>query len=335
MADKKKKDRLVLVDGHSLLFRAFYAIPYLTSPDGAMVNAVYGFASILLSVIEELKPTHMAICFDSEGPTFRKDGYEKYKANRQKAPEEFKEQVPRAFEVVEKMNMPMFAVKGFEADDLIGTIAEQARDESKHEIETVIVTGDQDIFQLVENKKVLVFIPGMRSKPSIMYGEEEVEQKLGVRKDQVVDYKGLAGDSSDNIPGIRGIGPKTAVELLKKFENLEGVYNKLDEARSEVLGTESESEEIEAKQLKEIALKMGVGVAVVAKLIEGRELAFKSRELATIMREVPIELKLEDCRVTGYDKRETVALFEKFGFKSLIKRLPADEFEMSVQEALF
>jgi len=182
---------------------------------------------------------------------------------------------------------------------------------------------------------VLVFIPGMRSKPSIMYGEEEVEQKLGVRKDQVVDYKGLAGDSSDNIPGIRGIGPKTAVELLKKFENLEGVYNKLDEARSEVLGTESESEEIEAKQLKEIALKMGVGVAVVAKLIEGRELAFKSRELATIMREVPIELKLEDCRVTGYDKRETVALFEKFGFKSLIKRLPADEFEMSVQEALF
>lgn len=313
------KKRLVLIDGHALLFRAFYAIPYLTAPDGRMVNAVYGFTSTLLSVIEELEPTHMAVCFDSEGPTKRKEVFDDYKANRKKPPEELVEQFGLAFEVVEALNMPLFAVQGYEGDDLIGTLAEQvsklqATGNKEQALETIIVTGDLDTLQLVDDKRrVRVYVPGRRGKPTRIYQEADVVDKLGIGKDQVVDLKGLAGDASDNIPGIRGVGPKTAVTLLKKFGSIEGIYRALE--KGELDGV--------------------VGKAMIKKIKEGEKLARESRELARIVTEVPIKLDLEACRVHGYDKEKTLALFEELGFASLVNRLPKDEFEMEVQKALF
>lgn len=322
---KEQKKRLVLIDGHALLFRAYYAIPMLTAPDGRMMNAVFGFTSTLLSVIEELDPTHIAVAFDSKGPTFRKEAFEEYKANRTKPPDELIEQFGVAREVVVALNIPKFEWQGFEADDLIGTLAQRAkslnsntgkskRQGSEPVLETVIVTGDMDAMQLVDDKgKVSVYVPGRRGKPSLVYGEEEVVEKLGIRNDQVIDMKGLAGDTSDNIPGIKGVGSKTAVRLLNEFGNLEGVYEAVEEGRADKV----------------------VGKAMLEKIKAGKEVAFKSRELARIIRDVPLEFDLDKCLVSGYDKEKTFEVFESLGFKSLMERLPKDEFEMSVQEALF
>jgi DNA polymerase-1 len=305
----EKKQKLVLIDGHSLLFRAFYAIPFLTAPTGEQVNAVYGFASTLLSVIEELEPTHIMVTFDSKGPTKREESFAAYKAQRKPAPEELLAQIEPTHEVVRALNMPIFEMQGYEADDLIGTAAIQARSKG---VGVVIVTGDKDMFQLIDDGRIQVYIPGRAGTGSRVYEEQQVVEKLGVRKDQVVDYKGLAGDSSDNIPGIKGIGPKTAVNLLSKYGSLEGIYEAVDKGKLE-----------------------GVGAAVVKKLNEGREVAFLSRTLATIDTAVPVKLDLEACLVHGYDKQKTLAIFEKFGFKSLVDRLPDDEEEKRVQEALF
>ena len=306
-----KKRTLVLIDGHALLFRAYYGIPYLTSPDGRMVNAVYGFTSTILSVIAELSPTHIAVSFDMEGPTFRKEEFEAYKANRSVPPDDLIPQFELAHEMTRALNVPIFEKKGFEADDVIGTLAEQAK--KKKYVKTMIVTGDRDSFQLIEDEKVLVYVPGRRSKPSKVYGEEEVVDSMGIRADQMVDLKGLAGDASDNIPGIKGIGPKTAVSLITKFGSIEEIYEAFD--RGDVDGE--------------------IGKAMLVKLKDGREMALKSKKLATIVRDVPVKLKLSDCRVHGYDKEKTFELLDELGFKSLVTRLPKDEFEMSVQEALF
>lgn len=357
-----KNRRLVLIDSHALLFRAYYAIPFLTAPDGRMVNAVFGFTSTLLNVIDELEPTHIAACFDSRGPTFRKVEFDDYKANREKPPDELIEQFDLAREVVEAFNVPMYAWQGFEADDLIGTLAFQAKSlktknqkpKIKHTgkkskldegVETIIVTGDLDTLQLVDDGgKVRVYVPGRRGKPTRIYKEEDVVDKMQIRNDQVVDYKGLAGDASDNIPGIRGVGPKTAVGLLKEFGSIDGVYEYLDglvdggKVRSSISEIRNKSEylisNIKTKE-DERLVRAKITPSVLKKLVEGRELAFKSRELARIVTDVPIELDLEECKVSGYDKTVTSKLFEELGFKSLVNRLPKDEFEVSVQEALF
>lgn len=320
MNDGEKK-RLVLIDGHSVLFRAYYAIPFLTSPAGEQVNAVYGFASTLLSVIEELEPTHIAVAFDSRGPTKRKEEFDAYKAQRKEPPEELIAQIEPTKEVVAALNVPSFAVQGYEADDLIGTIATQASSKVKGRgVEVVIVTGDKDLLQLVDDGstsspqgKVKVYIPGRLKKPSVMFDEERVVEELGLEREQVPDMKGLAGDSSDNIPGVKGIGPKTAVKLLRKLGTVEEVYKALDGGKLEEM----------------------VGKAVVNKLTKGREMAELSKRLATIMTDAPIKFDLEACLVSSYDKDETAKMFEKLGFKSLMARLPDDEYEQSVQEALF
>ncbi len=309
--DSSEKRRLVLIDGHALLFRAYYGIPYLTSPEGKVVNAVYGFTATMLAVIDELAPTHIAVAFDSRGPTFRKQGFEDYKANRTVPPDELIEQFDLAREMADALNIPKFELIGFEADDLIGTVSEKAK--NMKALETVIVTGDMDALQLVEDDKVLVYKPGMRGKPAMVFGEDEVREKLGLEPEQVIEMKGLAGDASDNIPGIKGIGQKTAAKLLQVFGTIEGIYEALEAGKVDGV----------------------VGKAMIAKLESGKEMALKSRELATIIRDVPVEFKLEACQVHGYNKQETVAMFEKLGFASLVKRLPDDEFERSVQEALF
>lgn len=335
MADKK---RLILIDGHAVVFRAFYAFPHLTGPGGDLVNAVYGFALILLNVIVDLEPTHILVTFDRHEKTFRHEAFEDYKANREETPEELRNQEPLVHELVEALNIPEFSMAGFEADDIIGTLAKQACEDKG--LEVVIVTGDKDLLQLVDDEcEIRVYIPGRGRNPAVMYHEEQVVEKLGIKREQVADYKGFSGDASDNIPGIKGIGPKTAVTLLSEFGTMEAVYEELGLMKNGKLDTskvrELDPKVAEDKELVEKMKDKGIGKAVLGKLVLGAESAFASRELATINREVEVEYDLEACALNGYDKAKAIELFDRLGFESLVRRLPPDEFEHDVQEALF
>lgn len=315
MAKQSPEFKLVLVDGHALIFRAFYGLPPMNSPSGEHTNAVYGFTRILLNVLDELEPTCLAIAFDSPGDTFRNEVYEEYKANRTEPPSELISQIPLTQKVVEAFSIPQFALVGWEADDIIATLASQAVDPQIQPLadEVTVVTGDLDLLQLVDDQnQVNVFVPGMRGKQSVLYREDQVIDKLGITQKLVPDYKGLAGDASDNIPGIRGIGPKTAVKLLTEFGSLEGVYQAIESGKTE-----------------------NIGKSVLDKLVAGQEIAFLSRQLATVSREVPVSLDLDLCQINQYDKTKVTTLFQELGFKSLLPRLPDDEFEAGVQEALF
>lgn len=290
----------MLIDGHAIVFRAYYAYPAsLTTPEGEQINAVYGFASILLSVVRELAPTHIAVAFDLDKPTFRHIDYAGYKAQRPEVDVELTNQLDRVREVVEVLSMPIFQVEGFEADDVIGTLARQAADGG----EVIIVTGDQDAMQLVDDS-VRVWLPKRGKQEAKLYGVEEVKQKFELTPEQIVDLKALAGDASDNIPGVRGIGPKTATTLLNKFLTVERLY---DAIRSKNLPA--------------------VSAAVIKKLADGYEEAVRSKKLAAIVTDVPIKLSWDKCRIHEYDKAKAVKLFNKFGFKSLVNKLPNDEKE--------
>ncbi len=360
-------NRLVLIDGHAVLFRAFHAYPPLTTSKGELVNAVYGFTSILLNVINELKPAYIAVTFDRDKPTFRHTEYVAYKAQREPMPTELKDQQERVEEVVKILNIPIFAVEGYEADDVIGTLAKQAVQKTQNgsensensegqknqnrarlgrkiresetqklrlsdtpiirfsdnlsfpsipnELQVVIVTGDKDALQLVRDPSassgqvsVVVHMPGRGKIPTKVYDEKLVEQEYGLTPQQIPDYKGLSGDASDNIAGVKGIGPKTAIQLLQAFSTVEGIYKHLGE----------------------------VGNPRVMRLLaEGQESAVISKKMATIVVDVPIELDLPKCAVADYDKEKVVKLFTELEFRSLLKKLPNDSFEQMVQEALF
>jgi len=307
-------EKLVLIDGHALVFRAYHAFPPLTTSDGELVNAVYGFSRILLKVIQDLKPKYIVVAFDMGKPTFRHTAFAGYKAQRKETPTDLISQLGRVKDVVQALNIPIFGVEGYEADDVIGTIAHAVHDKTK----AIIVTGDKDAFQLVEDNKVTVYMPPRQREDAKEYNEEDVEEKMGIPPSLIVDYKALSGDPSDNIPGVQGVGPKTAVNLLKAFGSMNGIY--------EALAQPDKLTDIQKKVLSE---------KLVQKLVDDHESAVMSQSLATIDCNVPIAFVLEDCLVTAYDKQKTVALFEKLGFKSLINALPPDAYEKSVQEALF
>jgi DNA polymerase-1 len=323
----KRKKRLVLIDGHSILFRAFHAYPHLTTSKGELVNAVYGFTNILLTVIRDLGPTHIAVSFDREEPTFRHEEYEGYKAHRPEAPVELTDQQDRVEEIVSVLNIPIFAVEGFEADDVIGTLAFQAKSQKVKSpkskvppgrargksdgIEVVIVTGDQDMFQVVDSKRVLVYTPARGKQKAQLWDAGTVTKKYGLKPSQLVDLKAMAGDASDAIPGVKGIGPKTATKLLLKYETLERIYKHLDSIKNEF------------------------GSAAYQKLVDGKESAFLSKKLGAIVLDVPIKLSLRACVVHDYDKTEAVERFKELEFTSLIKKLPNDGFEQMVQDTLF
>ena len=296
----------MLIDGHAIVFRAYYAFPAsLTTPEGEQANAVYGFVSILLKTLEELRPSHVAVAFDMDKPTFRHLDFVDYKAQRPETDKELKDQLGRVRESVKKLNMPIFEVEGFEADDVIGTLAKQAKDK---EIEAIIVTGDQDAMQLV-NGNVKVYVPARGKQPAKIFGEKEVVEKYGFKPVQMIDYKGLSGDSSDNIPGIKGVGPKTALSLIEQFESVEGIY-----------------EAIKNKSID------GVSQGVLEKLMNGHEEAMKSKKLATIVLGVPIELDLKACELHDYNKKKAAKYFEDLGFNSIVKRLPSDDWEELAEE---
>lgn len=294
-----EKPLLVLFDGNALLHRAFHALPPLTlRKSGEMVGAVYGFAQMLLKVINELKPSHYAIAFDMKGPTFRHKLFDQYKAHRPKTPEELVGQLGRVRELVEAFNIPIFELESYEADDLLGTLSHQA---SGKDIETIIVTGDADAMQLVSPRvKVLYPKPRRAFSDTMLFDEAAVKEKYGVTPEQIADLKGLVGDPSDNIPGVSGIGAKTAVKLIGQFGSIEGIYDRIGE--------------VEPAKLQ-------------ALLKENEAVARQSKELATIVTQMPVELKLDDCRVSQYDRNKVIELLRELEFASLLPKLPQVEGE--------
>ncbi|MDO8576806.1 MAG: DNA polymerase I [Candidatus Daviesbacteria bacterium] len=284
--------RLVLVDGNALLHRAYHATPPFTTTKGELVNAVYGFSAMILKVISELHPEYLAIAWDEKGPTFRHQAYTQYKATRVATDEGLLSQYKRVHELAKAFNIPEFKLAGFEADDLIGTLAKQTEIET--DLETIIVTGDRDIMQLI-NQKIKVFMPKKTLADVGLYGLEEFVAKYGFSPKQLIDYKGLAGDASDNIPGVAGIGDVTATKLIHQFGLIEDIY------KAENLNT-----------LPERTQKL---------LSEGAESAVMSKKLATLDLEAPIKLNLKECIVHDFDKEKVVKLFEELEFKSLISRL--------------
>lgn len=312
------KNTLILVDGHALLYRAFFAFPTLTTKSGLMINAIYGFTRVLLSVIKDQAPKYLAVAFDTPKPTFRHTQYVGYKAQRKEMPQELQGQIEGVKEIVKVLNIPQFALEGYEADDIIGTLSAQITADHKNNGHThvLIVTGDKDAFQLV-NDDVHVLVPAHGKSGEQEFDPEAVEKKMGVRPNQIIDYKALSGDASDNIPGIKGVGPKTAVRLLQEYGTVDQMYQEI-KAQSEKVKT--------SKVLKGSTL---------TKIVEGYESAKLSQALATIDQQVPIKIDLEDCRVTGYDKAQAVKKFNEYEFNSLIKYLPPDELESSVMESLF
>ncbi len=295
---KNNLKKLILIDGNAIIHRAYHALPPLTTKKGELVNAVYGFTSTLLSVIEKFKPDYIAASFDLAAPTFRHEKFEEYKANRVKADDELYAQIPLVKKVVETFNIPIYEKAGFEADDVIGTLAKQAGNLDNN-VETIIVTGDMDTLQLIdENTKVYTMRRGLSD--AIIYDTAAATQRYGgLTPEQLIDYKGLRGDPSDNIPGVKGIGEKTAITLLSQYGSIEGVYEHLEEIKG----------------------------AVKEKLARDKAQALLSKELATIDRNAPVQLELEKTVLHDFDRDKLVTLFGELNFYSLVKRLPADRFE--------
>lgn len=292
-----KKETFVILDGNALIHRAFHALPPLMTKKGEMVNAVYGFASIVLKVLKELHPTYIAATFDLAAPTFRHKEYAEYKATRIKAPQDLYDQIPRVKEVVQAFNIPIYEQEGFEADDLIGTVTKKLHGRA---IRTVIVTGDMDTLQLVDDDtRVYTMKKGVGETAE--FGPEEVRERYGLMPDQMIDYKALRGDPSDNIPGVPGIGEKTATELLQTFKTLDELY---------------EAVETNPKKLETVKPR------VLELLKAHKREAELSKKLGTIVRNVPIHFVLNDARAKSYHRQRVVDLFQELEFKSLLSKLP-------------
>ncbi len=286
--------KLLLIDANSLIHRAFHALPPLTSKEGRPSGALYGLASILLKVMREEKPDYVAAAFDRPEPTFRKEMFGDYKATRPKAPDELVSQIVEARNLFEAFQIKSFESPGFEADDIIGTAA--AKFGGEKDLTVKILTGDLDALQLVRGGKVVVEILKKGVSETATYDEAAVTERYGLTPQKLPDYKGLVGDKSDNIPGVKNIGPKTAEELIKRYGDLEGIFAASDP-----------------------------GDKAKAKIVPSREIAFLSRKLATIKTDVPVELSLNHLKFDGLDERSLVPYFEERGFESLIKRLRPGE----------
>lgn len=283
-----RRPRLVLIDSYAILHRAYYAIPKTNfQRRGELINAVYGYYSMLIRVIEVLKPKYLIACFDTPGITFRHEKFIAYQANRPEKEKELKNQIELVRETLPGSDIPILFKSGFEADDVMGTIAR--RFEKK---EVVIVTGDKDLMQLVdENTKIFTLVKGVTGGELV--DKKGVKQILGIKPSQVIDYKALVGDSSDNYPGVNGIGPKTAQTLLDEFVSLDKIYANL-------------------KKIKEIVRK---------KLEEGKESAYLSQELATIVDDVPVKVPIKKA-VWNQDKLlKLKKVLEELNFPSLVKRI--------------
>ncbi len=282
-------DHLVLIDGHHLMYRAYWAIPRtLKTPQGEQVNTVFGMASMILNILKKEEPTHFLFCFDEGEETFRHDENETYKDGRAETPDDFYAQIPRVFQMVDALGFRHVSEKKYEADDLLGTYARAGEREG---MKVTIVTGDRDAFQLA-TEKIHIAIPHSGYMGAEYLGPKEIEAKYGIRPDQVSAYKGLVGDASDNLPGVVGIGPKTAAELLQKYQTLESVYENLVDIRP----------------------------AVRAKLERDREQAFFCQRMALLVCDIPMKMSFDDIAIKGLSADPLFALFKELNFTMLTRR---------------
>jgi len=295
---KQKKKLFLLLDGNAILHRAWHALPPLQAPDGTLVNAVYGFANVLQKLRADLDPAYMAVAWDLPGPTFRHKQYKEYKATRVKKEDELYNQIPIIQDLLDALDIPYFSEEGYEADDVIGTIAEKL---IKKDLETYIVTGDLDALQLVDpTTKVLFFIRGVSETK--LYDEAAVRERYGFDPEQLIDYKALRGDPSDNIPGVAGVGDKTASILVKKYGDIKKLYKAVD-----------------ANNVPEVTPR------ILGRLADDKDNALMSYELATIVRDIPMEFKLSDSQEGTPNEGELRNLLSGLGFKSLLKKFGISE----------
>jgi DNA polymerase I len=289
MADRRPL--LMLIDGPSLVYRGYFALPPLTMSDGTLVNAVFGFLQIVLRGMQDVRPDYAIVSFDVGKPQFRFDAFPEYKAGRPSMPDDLRGQFPIVREIAAMMGMPIRELEGYEADDVIGTLTKKATAQG---IDTMIVSGDLDGLQLVDDH-VRLLTTRMGVASTVIYDEARVMDRYGLRPDQMLDYKALKGDTSDNIPGVPGVGEKTAISLLQQFGTLDDIYERLDEVKGKLRD----------------------------RLAEHRESAFMSREIGRIITDLPVELEVEEARTGRYDRRAVAQRFRELEFRSLIDRLPA------------
>jgi len=292
MPDKGKR-RCFLIDGNSFCYRAYYAVRHLSNSKGQATNAIFGFITMIKKIIKDENPDMLAIAFDLKGPTFRHKRFKDYKVTRKPMPDDLISQMPYIKEIVKAYNIPIFELEGYEADDILGTLAEKAKSSNKN-IETFIATSDKDALQLV-GPDVKVYNP---SKEGAIYGEKEVKDRFGVTPEKMPDLMALMGDTSDSIPGVPGVGEKTAIELMKDFKSLEGLLKNASKVKSQ-----SRREKIE----------------------ESKELAILSKELATIKKDVPIEIDIESLNLKGPNKEKLIEIFKELEFRSLLKDMISSE----------
>jgi DNA polymerase-1 len=346
----RTKPKLVLIDSNAIIHRSYHALPKnMSTSRGEPTNAVYGFTTTLIKVLEDLKPDYLAASFDMRGPTFRHEQFKDYKATRVKADQELYDQIPRVKELLNVMDIPIYEKEGFEADDIIGTIVSRLTNKfetlnpksetnpndqnpkkltaESSKLEAYIVSGDKDIFQLVDgNIKVYNLKKGL-SQTQIV-DREFIKKEYSLDPEDFIDLKALAGDPSDNIPGVPGIGAKTATSLIQQFDSLEKLYQKLQEA-SEAAETlnqisnikyQNDKSKLKNINVEETAEKLNLKPRIVQLLIDNKEQAFMSQKLATIEKDVPINFSLEEMKWGEYDRNKPQKFFEELGFNSLLRR---------------
>lgn len=292
------KEKFVIIDGNALLHRAWHALPPMSLKDGRLVSAAYGFTAILLKIIKELKPDYLCAAFDRQGVSKRAEEFKEYKAHRVKQPDELYAQIPMIEEILASFKVPVVdsAENGYEADDVIGTVV-KINSKKNPDIKNIIVTGDLDALQLVDgNIEVYTFKKGISE--TLTYSGETVKDRYGLEPDRLIDFKALRGDPSDNIPGVKGIGEKTASELIQKFGSLEELYEKLEMAE-----LRPRIKELLANQKKE---------------------AFLSKKLVTIQTDLKTNYQLDETRLKGFDLNEVAGVFTKYEFKSLLNKIPVE-----------
>jgi len=297
--------KLVLIDGHALVYRAYFALPStMATAKGELTNAVFGFASMLLNVLRDEEPDYLAVTFDL-GRTFRHDDYAEYKANRAEMPDDLRVQFGRIYELLAAMDIPTYSAEGYEADDVLAALAQQAEAEG---VDTLIVTGDTDTFQLI-GPHVRVLTPRRSFGDTMTYDEDGVRERYGLEPRQLIDYKALVGDTSDNVPGVRGVGAKTATKLLQAYGSVEAIYDHLEEVSSPRFRSALE---------------------------KGRDEAFLSKHLVTIVTDLPVSLDLEACQVEQINREQIVDLFRELEFRALLDRVtPAARPGSPAQLSLF
>lgn len=299
---ENNKKRILIIDANSIIHRAYHALPVLTTEKGEKTNAVYGFLLVFFKAIKDFYPDYLAACFDMPFPTFRHKKYKNYKAKRPKAPQDLYQQIPRVKEVLKMFNVPVFEKQGFEADDLIGTIASLSlKKQIIPPIEAIIISGDLDSLQLV-NEQIKLFALRKGVKDIILYDKDLIKEKFqGLLPGQMLDFKALRGDPSDNIPGVTGIGEKTAIDILLRFESLDNLYKEIEE-------NSDKAKELKPR-IKELLLKY-------------KEQAFLSKDLAKIDKNVPIEFSLKECFWQNYSKEKASSMLKSLNFYSLVGKLP-------------